>query len=52
MRKLTEKLIGKLLPTTTGKAAPERGACYSGCGGDGVWLTASSRRHGGKPPCC
>lgn len=51
MNRLTEKLTRKLLPTATGKAAPARGACWSGCGDWGIWRDRNAKP-GDKAPCC
>lgn len=52
MRKLTEKLVGRILPKATGKAAPARGACWPGCGGSDVWREFRNPQPIDKAPCC
>lgn len=52
MRKLTEKLVGRILPKATGKAAPARGACWSGCGESGIWRDFRGTGSTEKAPCC
>lgn len=52
MRRFTERLVGKILPKATGKAAPTKGACWSGCGQSGVWRDFRSAQSIEKAPCC
>jgi hypothetical protein len=49
----TKRLSGKILPKATGKAATIQVECFSGCGGDGVFIPRSGvRKPGEKLPCC
>ncbi|MEV6522564.1 hypothetical protein AB0M43_11515 [Longispora sp. NPDC051575] len=47
--KIIDRVLKLVLPTATAKAAPVKGRCVPGCGGDGVyWASHNS----GKRPCC
>jgi len=51
MRKIIARVTKLVLPKSEAKANVVIAACVSGCGGDGVWRTASAPA-GGKAPCC
>jgi hypothetical protein len=53
MSKFVTTVMRRFLPKASGKAATIQGKCYSGCGGDGVWIASGAKRPAnGKLPCC